>query len=117
MQGFETWHEALAQAPPLSRAVSRLLVRSAGELSLVEYGRNEILGSARTEHMNPHYISVRISGGPEPKPEGEEGEETPEGEEAEVEYDENKKIAYLIDRQTVLHREHGALRGGGGGAR
>lgn len=32
------------------------MVYSAGELSLVEYGRNELLGSCRTEHMNPHLI-------------------------------------------------------------
>ena len=28
-------------------------------LSKVEYGKNEILGSVRTEFMNPHLISVR----------------------------------------------------------
>ena len=27
----------------------------------VEYGKNEILGSVRTEFMNPHLISVRFS--------------------------------------------------------
>ncbi|KAJ3216179.1 hypothetical protein HDU67_009828 [Dinochytrium kinnereticum] len=32
------------------------MVFNAGELSLVEYGVNEILGSCRTEHMNPHLI-------------------------------------------------------------
>ena len=37
------------------------LVFNAGELSLVEYGVNETLGSCRTEHMSPHQISVRIN--------------------------------------------------------
>jgi intraflagellar transport protein 172 len=32
------------------------MVFNAGELSLVEYGVNEVLGSCRTEHMNPHLI-------------------------------------------------------------
>lgn len=37
------------------------MVYNAGELSLVEYGRNEILGSARTEHVSPHFISCRLN--------------------------------------------------------
>lgn len=37
------------------------MVFNAGELSLVEYGVNEVLGSCRTEHMNPHLISVRLN--------------------------------------------------------
>lgn len=36
------------------------MIFNAGELSLVEYSSNEILGSVRTEFMNPHLIrSVR----------------------------------------------------------
>ncbi|KAI8848693.1 hypothetical protein BC829DRAFT_443633 [Chytridium lagenaria] len=57
------------------------MVFNAGELSLVEYGVNEILGSCRTEHMNPHLISVRLN-------------------ERKCEED-IKRIAYLIDLQTV----------------
>lgn len=34
---------------------------NAGELTLVEYGENSILGSVRTEFVNPHVISVRIN--------------------------------------------------------
>lgn len=37
------------------------LVFNAGELSLVEYGDNYILGSVRTEFVNPHVISVRLN--------------------------------------------------------
>ena len=37
------------------------MIFNAGELSLVEYGKNEILGSVRTELMNPHVISVRYT--------------------------------------------------------
>jgi intraflagellar transport protein 172 len=33
------------------------MIFNAGELSLVEYGKNEILGSVRTEFMNPHLVS------------------------------------------------------------
>lgn len=32
------------------------LIFNAGEVSLVEYGTNEILASARTEFVNPHLI-------------------------------------------------------------
>ncbi|MBN3325630.1 IF172 protein, partial [Atractosteus spatula] len=34
------------------------MIFNAGELTLVEYGINEILGSVRTEFMNPHLISL-----------------------------------------------------------
>ncbi|TPX62114.1 hypothetical protein PhCBS80983_g00643 [Powellomyces hirtus] len=57
------------------------MVFNAGELSLVEYGVNEILGSCRTEHMSPHLISVRVN---ERKNE-----------------EDIKRVAYLIDLQTV----------------
>lgn len=34
------------------------MIFNAGELSLVEYSNNEILGSVRTEFMNPHLIRL-----------------------------------------------------------
>lgn len=37
------------------------LVFNAGELTLIEYGDNSILGSVRTEFVNPHVISVRLN--------------------------------------------------------
>ncbi|KAG8011500.1 hypothetical protein GBF38_006326, partial [Nibea albiflora] len=36
------------------------MIFNAGELSLVEYSNNEILGSVRTEFMNPHLISADV---------------------------------------------------------
>eukprot|EP00397_Hematodinium_sp_SG-2012_P000872 GEMP01000873.1.p1 GENE.GEMP01000873.1~~GEMP01000873.1.p1 ORF type:complete len:1750 (+),score=429.25 GEMP01000873.1:263-5512(+) len=36
------------------------MIFKSGEMSLVEYGQNEILGCARTEHTSAHLISVRI---------------------------------------------------------
>ena len=59
------------------------MIFNAGELSLVEYGKNEVLGSVRTEFMNPHLISVRIN---ERKVKG---------------IDETKRLAYLLDLKTV----------------
>ncbi|KAI9096123.1 hypothetical protein DFS34DRAFT_154359 [Phlyctochytrium arcticum] len=57
------------------------MVFNAGELSLVEYGVNEILGSCRTEHMSPHLLSVRLN---------------------ERKHEEDiKRVAYLVDLQTV----------------
>ncbi len=63
------------------------MIFNAGELSLVEYGQNEILGSVRTEFMNPHLISVRLN---ERKQRGVE---------------DNKKMAYLIDIKTIAIRK------------
>ena len=59
------------------------MIFNAGELSLVEYGQNEILGSVRTEFMNPHLISVRLN------------------ERKQLGVDDNKKMAYLIDLKTI----------------
>ncbi|XP_076872854.1 intraflagellar transport protein 172 homolog [Brachyhypopomus gauderio] len=59
------------------------MIFNAGELTLVEYGSNEILGSVRTEFMNPHLISVRLN------------ERRQRG------VGDNKKLAYLIDIKTI----------------
>ncbi|EDV25844.1 uncharacterized protein TRIADDRAFT_24195 [Trichoplax adhaerens] len=59
------------------------MIFNAGELSLVEYGENEILGMVRTEFMNPHLISVRIN------------------ERKLRNINDNKKLAYLIDLKTI----------------
>ena len=56
------------------------MIYNAGELSIIEYGKNEVLGLCRTEHVNSHMISVRLDEG------------ASKG---------NKKIAYLIDLQTI----------------
>lgn len=56
------------------------MIFNAGELTLVEYGSAEILGSVRTEFMNPHLISIRLN---------------------ERKQQHNKKIAYLIDLKTI----------------
>jgi intraflagellar transport protein 172 len=62
------------------------MIFNAGELTLVEYGSNEILGTCRTEQMKPHLISARLNyargRGDEP------GEST-------------KLIAFLLDAQTI----------------
>lgn len=58
------------------------LIYSVGELSLVEYGRNEILGCCRTEHISPFWVSVAFM----------------EGRGSLVE---TKRLAYLVDLQTI----------------
>ena len=35
------------------------MIFNAGELTLIEYGQSDILGSVRTENMNPHQIRSR----------------------------------------------------------
>lgn len=54
---------------------------NAGELSLIEYGDNNILASVRTEFANPHLMSVRLN-------------------ERSQNFD-NKKLAYLLDLKTI----------------
>lgn len=77
------------------------IIYQAGELSLIEYGQNEILGSVRTEHLSSHLLSVRInermrmleaagltSGGAKPLGGSPESAD-------------NKKVAFLLDLQTI----------------
>ena len=66
------------------------MIFNAGELTLVEYGINDVLGSVRTECMNPHLISVRINER-RPREDGEDGQ--------------NKKMAYLVDLHTICISE------------
>jgi intraflagellar transport protein 172 len=63
--------------------VNVCMIFNAGELSLVEYGKNEILGSVRTEFMNPHLTSVRVN---ERRVRGSE---------------DVKRLAYLVDLKTI----------------
>ena len=72
------------------------MVFSAGQLALIEYGRNETLGACRTEHMNPHLISVRINERPPARSDDDFGPAF--GGETSTE---NKKIAYLLDVLTI----------------
>lgn len=59
------------------------LIFSAGELTIVEYGSNEVLGSVRTEAVNPHVVSIRVNERQAPG--------SPD----------NKRLAYLLDPRTV----------------
>eukprot|EP00051_Salpingoeca_urceolata_P019102 m.274557 g.274557 ORF g.274557 m.274557 type:complete len:1824 (+) comp19348_c0_seq8:278-5749(+) len=59
------------------------MIFNAGELCIVEYGINEILGSVRTEHMNPHLLSVRLD------------------ERKRRDAEPAKRVAYLIDLKTI----------------
>ncbi|VDM37534.1 unnamed protein product [Toxocara canis] len=59
------------------------LIVNAGEVSLVEYGTDEVIGWIRTELISPHLLSVRIS---ERKQKNKESV---------------KRIAYLLDVNTI----------------
>ncbi|XP_024146740.1 intraflagellar transport protein 172 homolog [Oryzias melastigma] len=59
------------------------MIFNVGELSLVEYSSNTVLGSVRTEFMSPHLISVRLN------------------ERSQAGLEDNKKLAYLIDMKTI----------------
>ncbi|EPY19231.1 intraflagellar transport 172, partial [Strigomonas culicis] len=62
------------------------MIFTAGELCLIEYGKNTLLGTCRTEEHNAHRISVRVH---DPDPE------------SEVKDASRRVIAYLIDRETI----------------
>ncbi|ORZ40210.1 intraflagellar transport protein [Catenaria anguillulae PL171] len=55
------------------------MIFNAGELLLIEYGVNDVLGSCRTEFTSPHLLSVRLN-------ERQSGV---------------KAVAYLVDTQTI----------------
>ena len=59
------------------------LIFCSGELTIVEYGQNEALGSVRTEAVNPHVVSVRVN------------------ERFSAGGSDNKKLAYLLDPRTI----------------
>lgn len=54
-----------------------------GELSVIEYGKNEILGSVRTEAVNPRVVSVRVN------------------ERKVLGMPVNNRLAYLLDSKTI----------------
>lgn len=58
------------------------MVFNAGELTLIEYGNNNVLCSVRTEFANPHLMSVRLN--------------------ERNQLNDNKKLAYLLDLKTIL---------------
>ena len=62
------------------------MIFNVGELILVEYGHNEILGTCRTEQMSSHLISARLS---YPRSDEEDARNA------------NKIIAYLLDPHTI----------------
>ena len=59
------------------------VVHDAGELSVIEYGVNEVIGSFRSGHIAPHLLSIRVR---EAKGRGRE---------------DRKKIAHLVDSHTA----------------
>lgn len=76
---------------------SACVIYFAGEMSIVEYGIDEILGSIRTSYTNSHVLSLRINERP-PKIQ-EENQQF-------VNYNQdNKKVAFLLDAQTVAIKD------------
>jgi len=72
------------------------IVYYAGEVSVVEYGVNEVLGSVRTSHTNSHVLSLRINERPQ-RPSGRGGADGDRDEPPE----DCKKVAFLLDAQTA----------------
>ena len=72
------------------------MVHSAGELSLIEYGSNDVLGSVRTDYISSHLLSVRIN----ERPPRQADDELDSPRRDSTAAGENKQIAYLLDTQT-----------------
>lgn len=79
------------------------IVYQAGELSLIEYGQNEVLSSVRTEHLSAHLLSVRINERPNHANLDQQQQQQPRVLGAEG--NENKKVAYLLDLQTIAIKD------------
>jgi intraflagellar transport protein 172 len=80
---------------------SACVIYFAGEATVVEYGLNEQLGSVRTSHVNSHSLSLRINERPSKQaadPFHADGNPTTRAQE-------NKKIAYLLDAQTICVKD------------
>ncbi|KAL3102659.1 hypothetical protein niasHT_029470 [Heterodera trifolii] len=76
---------------------------NAGEISFVEYGRNELVGWIRTERANPHLISVRLYRHKLNKPKETDNDDQQQprkwpnaGKEEEI-----SRVAYLLDAKTI----------------
>ena len=54
-------YNCLSTSVKLVPSLQVCMVYSSGELTLVQYGQNEVLGVCRTEHMSSYLISVRIN--------------------------------------------------------
>jgi len=61
------------------------MIFNAGELSIIEYGVNEVIGTCRTENVHPNVISARLNYSKQLRNGGEP----------------TKIIAYLLDQQTI----------------
>jgi len=58
------------------------MVYAGGEMSVIEYGRNEVLGTCRTDTLNPYLLSVAVQDARGSAPE-------------------SKKMAYALDVHTL----------------
>lgn len=70
------------------------MIYFAGELTIVEYGIDEILGSVRTAFVSGHVLSLRVN-------------EKPSRSSASLDHEgvENKKIAYLLDSHSIVVKD------------
>ena len=78
------------------------LVYWQGELNVIEYGVDDLIGCCRTEYVNPHLVSVRVQ-----PPRNSQEEKV-------------RKLAYLLDATTIrvvsMQDRKAGYRGGRGGA-
>lgn len=69
----------------------------AGEVSIIEYGIDEILGSIRTQYTTSHVLSLRLNERPVRSNDGDQMY-------GEANHD-NKKVAFLLDAQTICVKD------------
>jgi intraflagellar transport protein 172 len=73
------------------------IIYFAGEVSIVEYGIDEVLGSIRTSYTSPHVLSLRIN---DRALRSGDGEQMYAGTNQD-----NKKVAFLLDAQTICIKD------------
>eukprot|EP01038_Epipyxis_sp_PR26KG_P006699 gene6699-9188_t len=76
---------------------SAAIVYFAGEVSIIEYGVDEILGSIRTSYTNSHVLSLRVNERP-PIVSSEHDQQYARNLD-------NKKVAFLLDAQSVCVKD------------
>ena len=94
------WHGDGESEKYIFDTANACLVSYAGELSIIEYGSDEVLTSVRTEYIIPHLLSVRIN-----ERSARSGADNPDTPRKDDRDGLNKKIAYLLDTQTICIKD------------
>jgi intraflagellar transport protein 172 len=93
----EVQYQATGEEKFIFDNANACIIYYGGEVTIVEYGLNDILGSVRTSHTNSHVLSLRINERPSRVIDRHSGRESFE--------EDNKKVVYLLDSQTICIKD------------